>query len=327
MLDVKKDHKGGIVMNKNAAKLLMAMVILTRSSAFIFSKFAMEELSPFQALGFRFTLACLLMGAVLYRHIARALSEDRSLARKSCLLGFLLFCIMGCEMESLRTAEVHTVAFLENLSLALVPLFLALWYRRLPQDRILQGAGFILLGVAALTIGNSGFTLAGGEGWALMAALFYALYIIATGKLAASSDAKALGILQMGFMGLLSFAAALVLEGGIFLPARALTWESLLFQILVCSCFGFTFQPVAQQSISAEETGMFCAINPLFASLLGHWVFGEAFGPTAILGAVYILTGLIFVNWPKKMQGLPEKASPAQQLADCHRSRTLVANQ
>lgn len=47
MLDVKKDHKGGIVMNKNAAKLLMAMVILTRSSAFIFSKFAMEELSPF----------------------------------------------------------------------------------------------------------------------------------------------------------------------------------------------------------------------------------------------------------------------------------------
>ena len=37
-------------MNQNAAKLLMAMVILTRSSAFIFSKFAMEELSPFQAL-------------------------------------------------------------------------------------------------------------------------------------------------------------------------------------------------------------------------------------------------------------------------------------
>lgn len=124
-----------------------------------------------------------------------------------------------------------------------------------------------------------------------------------------------------------TLGTALVLEGGIFLPARALTWESLIFQILVCSCFGFTFQPVAQQAISAEETGMYCAINPLFASLLGHWVFGEAFGPTAILGAVYILTGLAFVNWPKKMQVLPEKASPAQQLADCHRSRTLVANQ
>ena len=286
-------------MNTNAAKLLMALVIFTRSSAFIFSKFTMEELAPFQALGFRFTLACLLMGAVLYRHIARALSEDKALAKKSCLLGFLLFCVMGCEMQALRTAEVHTVAFLENLSLALVPLFLALWYRRLPKTRILQGAGFILLGVAALTIGGTGFTLAGGESWALLTAVFYALYIIATGKLAATSDAKALGILQMGFMGLLSFAAALLLEGGITVPTRALTWESLAFLILVCSCFGFTFQPVAQQYVSAEETGMFCAINPLFASLLGHWVFGETFGPTAILGGVYILAGLVFVNWPE----------------------------
>ncbi|WP_432642636.1 DMT family transporter [Acidaminococcus sp.] len=304
-------------MNTNAAKLLMALVILTRSSAFIFSKFAMEELSTFQTLGFRFTLACLLMGAALYRHIAQALREDKSLVKKSCLLGSLLFCIMGCEMQSLRTAEVHTVAFLENLSLALVPLFLAVWYRKLPKVRILQGAGFILLGVAALTIGGTGFTLAGGEGWALLAAVFYALYIIATGKLAAISDGKALGILQMGFMGLLSFAAALVQEGSVFLPTRVLTWESLAFLVLVCSCFGFTFQPVAQRYISAEETGMYCAINPLFASLLGHWVFEETFGPTAILGAVYILTGLVFVNWPEqKTHGLPRQAIHAQQTAD-----------
>ena len=315
-----------MIMNTTAAKLLMALVIFTRSSAFIFSKFAMEELSPFQALGFRFTLACLLMGTVLYRHIARALSADRSLARKSCLLGFLLFCVMGCEMQALRTAEVHTVAFLENLSLALVPLFLAVWYKRLPKTRILQGAGFILLGVAALTIGNTGFTIAGGESWALGAAVFYALYIIATGKLAATSDAKALGILQMGFMGLLSFAAALVLEGGVFLPARTLTWEALAFLVLVCSCFGFTFQPVAQQYISAEETGMYCAINPLFASLLGHWVFGETFGPTAILGAVYILTGLVFVNWPEKAHGLPKQAAHVQQTADSRRPQSLVTS-
>ncbi len=311
-----------MIMNTNAAKLLMALVILTRSSAFIFSKFAMEELSTFQTLGFRFTLACLLMGAVLYRHIAHALREDKSLVKKSCLLGSLLFCIMGCEMQSLRTAEVHTVAFLENLSLALVPLFLAIWYRKLPKSRILQGAGFILLGVAALTIGGTGFTLAGGEGWALLAAVFYALYIIATGKLAAISDGKALGILQMGFMGLLSFAAALVQEGIVFLPARALTWESLAFLVLVCSCFGFTFQPVAQRYISAEETGMYCAINPLFASLLGHWVFGETFGPTAILGAVYILIGLVFVNWPEqKTHGLPRQAIHAQQTIGSRQSQ------
>lgn len=201
-------------MKPTAAKILMALIILTRSSAFLFSKFIMEELTPFQALGYRFILAFLVMALVLRRPLVRAWDEHRSLGRKSLLLGLLLFAVMGCEMRSLLTAEIHTVAFLENLSLALVPLFLALWYRRLPGDRILQGVGFILLGVAALTIGTAGFTLAGGEGWALLAAVFYAGYIISIGKLSHSADPLALGTLQMGIMGLMSFGAALVLDGG-----------------------------------------------------------------------------------------------------------------
>ena len=178
-----------------------------------------------------------------------------------------------------------------------MPLFLALWYRRLPSDRILQGVGFILLGVAALTIGTAGFTLAGGEGWALLAAVFYAGYIIAMGKLSHTADPLALGTLHMGFMGLLSFGAALFLEGGIPVPSQPATWHSLAFQVLICSCFGFAFQPKAQQYLTAEEAGLYCAINPLFASCLGHWFLGETLGAAGILGAVYILTGLGFVNW------------------------------
>ena len=296
-------------MKPTAAKILMALIILTRSSAFLFSKFIMEELTPFQALGYRFTLAFLMMALVLRRPLVRAWDEHRSLGRKSLLLGLLLFAVMGCEMRSLLTAEIHTVAFLENLSLALVPLFLALWYRRLPGDRILQGVGFILLGVAALTIGTAGFTLAGGEGWALLAAVFYAGYIIAIGKLSHSADPLALGTLQMGIMGLMSFGAALVLDGGIPVPQAALTWQSLAFQVLVCSCFGFAFQPKAQRYLTPEEAGLYCAINPLFASLLGHWILGETFGPAGILGAVYMLTGLGFVNW----KGLPQERQTCQR--------------
>lgn len=298
-------------MEPAAAKFLMALIILTRSSAFLFSKFVLEELAPFQALGFRFTLAFLVMGLLLRRHLLCAWKKDAYLGPKSLGLGLLLFAVMGAEMRSLLTAEIHTVAFLENLSLALVPLFLALWYRRLPSARILQGVGFILLGVAALTIGTVGFTLAGGEGWALLAAVFYAGYIIAMGKLSHSSDPLSLGTLHMGFMGLLSFGAALILEGGIPLPQASLTWQSLAFQVLVCSCFGFAFQPKAQQYLTAEEAGLYCAINPLFASCLGHWFLDETLGAAGILGAAYILTGLGFVNW----KGLSQERQTYQRSA------------
>ena len=45
---------------------------------------------------------------------------------------------------------------------------------------------------------------------------------------------------------------------------------------------------------------MFGIIVPLGASLLGHLVFGEVFGSNGILGALYIVTGLLTVNRPAK---------------------------
>ena len=200
-------------MKPTAAKILMALIILTRSSAFLFSKFIMEELTPFQALGYRFTLAFLVMALVLHRPLVRAWDEHRSLGRKSLLLG-------SCCLPSW---DAKCAACLRRKSIPWPSWKTCPWpgapvpgpvYRRLPGDRILQGVGFILLGVAALTIGTAGFTLAGGEGWALLAAVFYAGYIIAIGKLSHSADPLALGTLQMGIMGFMSFGAALVLDGG-----------------------------------------------------------------------------------------------------------------
>ena len=101
-------------MEPAAAKFLMALIILTRSSAFLFSKFVLEELAPFQALGFRFTLAFLVMGLLLRRHLLRAWKKDAYLGPKSLGLGLLLFAVMGAEMRSLLTAEIHTVALISD---------------------------------------------------------------------------------------------------------------------------------------------------------------------------------------------------------------------
>lgn len=248
-------------MTITGAKILLATLILARSSAFVFSKFIMEELTPFQALGWRFLLAFCILALLCRKHIGSALKIDPSLWKKGALLGGSLFCVMTFEMFSLKTAAVHTVAFLENLAVALVPLFLAIYYRRLPANKILIGCGFVLVGVAGLTCGPNGFTLQGGEGWALLTAVFYTLYIIATGAFTKNTDGLSLGILQMGMVGILSFAAAGI-QGGITFPTHALTNLSLLFQILVCSCFGFALQPVAQRYISSEEAGLYCALTP-----------------------------------------------------------------
>ena len=286
-------------MKESSAKILLIFVFLSRAGAYIFSKLALQELTPFLTTGYRFTLSCLLLLLFFHKRIFQAVRADKSILGKSALLGTLLFFVMFFELTGLKTADVHTIALLESLNTIFIPLLLSLRFKKLPAMKIVLGGAFILLGEFCLTWKDGGFSFTGGEIFGLFSAITYALYIIFTGSTSRTSDPFSLGVLHMGVIGGLSLIVS-AFQGGFPVPVQAATWLSLAFQILICSCFGFTFQPVAQKYIPSEEAGMFGIIVPLGASLLGHLVFGEVFGPGGILGALYIVTGLLTVNRPAK---------------------------
>jgi len=61
----------------------------------------------------------------------------------------------------------------------------------------------------------------------------------------------------------------------------------------VCTCFGFTLQPVAQSKVPSEKAALFCAINPLIAGILGTIFLAESFTTFSFCGTVLILAALI----------------------------------
>lgn len=291
-------------MSVTTAKWLLVLVMLTRGSAFIFSKIALAELAPFPLIAWRFGLACIVLALIFRRHIMDAIRREPALIRSSGILGLLLFLIMGGELVSLRVTPVHTVSFLEHLAIAIIPILSIIIYRRLPPMRIALGAAVIIAGVALLTLKEGlaiAFTI--GELYVIGVAFVYAIFILTTERLAAHSDALALGILQMGALAILAAIATPFVDapaGMSLLPTEPATLYSLAYLIVVASGIGFTLQPMIQRYVTSEETGMFCALNPLFASLLGMLVFGETLGATASLGALLILGGIVYVNLPAK---------------------------
>ncbi len=300
-------------MKESSAKLLLIFVFLSRAGAYLFSKLALLELTPFLTTGYRFTLSCLLLLVIFHKRLFQAVKADKSILPKSALLGTLLFFVMFFELTGLKTADIHTIALIESLNTILVPILLSIRYRKLPAMKIVLGGAFILLGEFCLTWKASGFAFTGGEIFGLFSALSYALYIIFTGTTSRSSDPFALGVLHMGVIGVLSLIVA-GLQSGFPMPVQPATWVSLAFQILVCSCFGFTYQPVAQKYVPSEEASMFGIIVPLGASLLGHLAFGEVFGAKGILGTLYIIAGLLTVNKPVR--------KTASQKAEACQSKT-----
>ena len=67
--------------------------------------------------------------------------------------------------------------------------------------------------------------------------------------------------------------------------------------VVVCTVFGFTFQPVAQARVSAEMTGLLAALNPAVAAIIGAFVLHEQFGFLGVLAVTLILIAITLPSW------------------------------
>ena len=276
-------------MAKKYAEILLITVIALRSTALLFSKIALESMGPLTLLGLRFLLAFAVLFVIFFKRLVRI---DSSTLRHGLLLGVLFYGTMAFELIGLSYTSSSTTAFLENTAIMIVPLFDAALRRSRPERSSLVSGAMALAGIAFLTLHEGRLMLGRGEIFCLLAAVFYAATIVATDRLAKKDDAMVLGVLQVGFIGLFGAVSAFIFEQP-SLPASGAEWGAVAFLAVVCTVFGFTLQPVAQKYTSSDKAGLYCALNPLIAAVLGYAFLHESFTRNSLLGAALIIGSII----------------------------------
>ncbi|MBO4289582.1 MAG: EamA family transporter [Lachnospiraceae bacterium] len=279
-------------MSKTGAKLLLLAVFAARGTSFIFSKTLLATQTPENIMAVRFLTAFLVLALVFRKKV---LACSRESLKGGIILGVLYMVCMFCEMYGLRRVDSGVAAFIENMAIILVPIYVALLTRTRPKTKTLLCALIAVIGVGFLSLSQVTDSFNPYLLLTISAALSYGVCIIATEKVAAKGDPLTIGIIQIGVMGLIALAAALI-KGDFALPASGREWFMVLMLALVCSCFGFAFQPVGQKYLPSETAAVFTVVNPLVASILGLVVAKEPLGPAKIIGYLLILAALIYYN-------------------------------
>ena len=187
-------------------------------------------------------------------------------------------------------------SLIENMAIVLVPILTAIVSRQLPKRKTMFCAVLAVTGVGFLSLTQrSSVNGALGIGLAICAAVTYAFCILATEKVSRNGDPLTIGMIQLGTMGVLSLAAAGV-TGGLILPQTGRQWVLILMLALLCSCFGFAFQPLGQKYVPAEEAAVLTVVNPFTASILGILAANESVSVSKLTGYVLILSALILYN-------------------------------
>ncbi len=280
-------------MNKTKARILLLAVFIARGTSFLFSKALMQTMPPMGILAVRFILAFLILSLVFFKKLIRC---DRPSLKSGILLGTLYTICMIFEMYGLRLVDTGVSSLIENMAIVMVPVFAAVMTRSLPEKKTMFCALLAVTGVGFLSLAQSDSPNGAlGIFLTISAALTYAVCIMVTKKVSQDSDPIAVGIIQLGTMGVLSLAAS-ALSGGVELPRTGHQWAMMLILVLLCSCFGFAFQPLGQKYLPAEEAAVLTVVNPFTASIMGILVGGESMSPSKAAGYVLILTSLILYN-------------------------------
>ncbi len=244
-------------------------------------------------LAIRFTLATMVFLPLLLRSGsgARQSQSSRRVLWPSLLIGATLFAGYAFQTYGLRFTTPAKAGFITGISVVLVPLGSAIFLRRSPHAGARLGVILATVGLAMLTL-NGDLSVAPGDLLMLGCAISFAAQILLVGRFAPRLDTVALTVGQIAGVAILSWLAALVVDGPPAWPSRQV-WFAAAFTGVMATSFAFWAQTMAQRLTSPTHTALIFATEPVFAAIFSFLFIGEQLLPRAILGCGLILAGML----------------------------------
>src|SRR6202162_2945067 len=281
-----ESNRGYAVSNRFKAHCALMACSFFWGVTFVVVKNALADISVFAYLSARFLLGALPM-IWIYRDDLRNLTREEAWA--GIQVG--LFMAIGYAFQTAGIARTtpSKAAFITGLSVVLVPVFLAVFWRRKIGTWAWGGAAGSFAGLYFLTVPAEGFSrLNHGDMLVMGCAVLYAMQIIYIARFTGKYSLGALSCLQVILTGVVSTIAVPILdvtrlehffvrstpqrEFGVSVPAIFPT--ALAYPLLVWG----------QSHTTATNTALILTSEPVFAAITSFFMLNERLGGRALAG-------------------------------------------
>ncbi len=266
---------------------------------FVVVKDALADISVFAYLTARFVLGALPM-IWIYREDLRNLTRDELWA--GVQVGLFMFGGYAFQTAGIARTTPSKAAFITGLSVVLVPVFLAAFWRRKIGAWAWGGAAASFAGLYLLTVPRQGIAdLNRGDLLVMGCAVLYALQIIFIARYTGKYSLGALSCLQVILTGALSLMAVPLLD--------VTRWEHFFvrftfqmeFGVIVTAIFttalAYPLLVWGQRHTTATNTALILTTEPVFAAITSFFVLHERLGGRPLAGAALILAGICIAEW------------------------------
>ncbi len=285
------------MMKSNKASIIAGFGLLLAAFiwgvAFVVVKTALDVIPPMYMLAFRFTIAAISLLIVFHKRIKK-ISGD--LIINGMILGILLF--MGYMLQTIgcKYTTAGKNAFLTTIYVVLVPFLNWLIFKWKPNPYCIAAAFLALLGIALLSLDGS-LRMNIGDILSILCGFAYAMHMVYIDKFTKIQDPILLTLLQVVFVGLISWAAALLFEGSFPMGVlQADSIGSMLYLGLLSTMVCFLLQNVGQKYTQASTAALLLSMESVFGALSGVILLGERMNIKMIAGCIFIFIAVIMAE-------------------------------
>jgi len=276
------------------AHLLLLAATFVWGSTFLIIKTALADSTPLVFNAVRMIFSALVLCVIFYRQL-------RTLSLGALRAGFEIGTLMWLGYEFQTAGLLYTSAsksaFVTGISVVLVPLFLAVFWRRHVNRYTLAGVCAACVGLYLLCIpptqGLSIGTLNRGDLLTLGCAIAFAFQIIVLGRSAQHYDFAHLVPVEITVCALWMLISIPIAERHAFIRFSPTVLWALAITALLGTVASFIIQAWAQRFTPPTHAALIFSLEPVFAGLTSYFLIGERLGPRSLLGAALILVGVL----------------------------------
>ena len=269
-------------------------------TSFVIMKDVSDRLPPSLLLAIRFTVACLLLGAISWKRFRKM---DRSYIMPGLLIGALLFAAYLVQTYGLIGTTPGKNAFLTASYCVITPFLFRIVSKRKTDPFHLASAVVCLCGILLISVDFSSenlFSVALGDVLTLVCGFFYAAHIVAIATTAHDKDPMLITVLQFAVAAVFSWITYAVLHafGLAPLSLEGADIGALAIQLLylACACTGAALflqnfgQKYAHPTGAAVILTFEAVFGALFSLIMGR---EEGFGVLRAVGFVLVFLAVI----------------------------------
>jgi hypothetical protein len=275
-------------MKKTLGIIGLVIVTIIWGGGFVASDIALNELSPFEIMSYRFLIASILMGIFAWKNL-KTISKDEIIY--GSVLGVALFSGFALQIIGLKYTTPSNNAFLTATNVVMVPFIAYIIGRKKLNKADIVGSFTALIGVGVLSL-QSNFSIGTGDIFTLFCAMGFAFQIYLTGIFGKQIRPSILNFLQM-FTAFCLSVIGLLFSGSINLSLSTQGISAIIYLGVVSTAICYFLQTAAQKYVDETKSAIILSMEAVFGTLFSIILLGEKLTIKMIIGGIMILSAVL----------------------------------